>query len=46
MDLNLEVGRMSERIEKCVKDLKRTPKSIYAELLDELKKYFMNLEIL
>lgn len=36
--LQWQVGKMGGRIEERVKDLKRKPKPIYAELLDELEK--------
>lgn len=38
MELHLQVGKMIGRIEERIKDLKRKPKPIYAELLDELEK--------
>lgn len=38
IDLQWQVGNMGGRIQERVKDLKRKPNPIYAELLSELKK--------
>lgn len=38
IELQWQVGKMGGRIEERVKDLKRKPNPIYAELLNELKK--------